>query len=259
VAASGRARRFLEAGYVRLADDESRTELLNLLSCLRTQYLGIADYESAIAAGKQIVTIMADTGIIARTKSHRDLGEALLLSGRREESLEEFRKAASVMDELPIEKQSSSLYRSDLAETYLYVVSRFTATRREDESLGVLKRVLPVAEALVRDNPANNQYRDTLFHVYRAAGTAFLGLGDLAAALDYEQKVLKLEPAPLSPTDVYDRALRLARTGSLEFLLGHREPGEADGAKLWRCSRRQRAVTSNGGLLISGTWQRWKP
>jgi tetratricopeptide (TPR) repeat protein len=40
VAASGKARPFLEAAYVRLADDESRTELLNLLSCLRTQYLG---------------------------------------------------------------------------------------------------------------------------------------------------------------------------------------------------------------------------
>jgi tetratricopeptide (TPR) repeat protein len=108
----------------------------------------------------------------------------------------------------------------------LYVVSGFTAARREVESVGVLKRILPVAEALVRDNPANSLYCDTLVRVYRAAATACLGLGDLAGALDYEQKVLKLEPAPLSPTDVYDRALRLARTGSLEFLLGHREPGQ---------------------------------
>ena len=223
LAASTKSRPFLEADYASLADDESRTALLNLLSCLRTQYAGAADYARAIAAGEQMVEIMKDTGVIARARASRDLGDTLLLAGRREESLTAFRKAVSIMDELPIEKQPSSLYRNELAGTYLYIVTDLTLARREDESAGILKRIVPVLEALVRDNPGNRLYRDTLVGAYRAAAPAFLGLGDLASSLDFEQKVLKLEPAPVSPGDAYNQGLRLARTASLELRLGHRE------------------------------------
>ena len=45
---SEKPRRALEADYARLGDDESRTELLDLLSCLRTQYAGAADYPAPL-------------------------------------------------------------------------------------------------------------------------------------------------------------------------------------------------------------------
>ena len=173
---------------------------------------------------------MKETGIIARTRSHCDLGDTLLRAGRREESLQAFRDAAAVMQELPIEEQPSSLYRNELAGTYLYLVAGFTAARREEESAALLKRVLPVVEGLVRDNPANNLYRDTLVRVYRAAAAAFAGLSDSGNSVDFEEKVLKLEPEPVSPGDSYRRGLRLARIASLELRLRH--PDTAQGR--WR-------------------------
>jgi len=227
LAASGKVRHSLEADYASLADDLSRTALLNLLSCIRTQYAGAADYDRAVAAGQQIVTIMAAAGVISRARASRDLGDTLLLSGRRQESLSAFRKAVSIVDELPLEKQPSSLYRNELAGTYLYIVDDLTLARREEESAVILKRILPVLEALARDNPENRLYRDTLVRAYRAAAPVLRSLGDLAGSLNCEQQVRKLEPAPVSPGNAYSRGLNLARTASLELRLGHRDSAQA--------------------------------
>ena len=240
---SEKPRHLFEAGYDQLGDDETRTELLNLLSCQRTQYAGAADYQHALAAANEIVDIMKPTGVIARTRAYRDLGDTLLHAGRREESLKAFRDAAVIMNERPIEKESSSLYRNESSGTYLYVVSGFTAARREEESAVLLKRVLPVAEALVQDNPANNLYRDTLVRVYRAAATAFAGLGDSVSSVDFEEKVLKLEPAPVFPGDSYQRGLRLARIASVELRLGHRESAQGR----WREALEMFQTAARGG------------
>jgi len=242
VATAEKVRPFLEADYAAHPDDESAlTELRNALLCLRIQYARVADYDRAIAAAGQVVEMAKRTGVISRATASRDFGDTLLLSGRREEGLAEFRRAASIMDESsnPIEKEPSSFYRNELASSFLSIATAFTAARREEESAVLLKRLLPVLETLVRDNPGNNSYRDTLLRADRAAALAFLGIGDLARSLDFEQKGLKLEPAPISTRvsthastqvsnrDACERALRLARTGSLQLRLGSRDIAQA--------------------------------
>jgi hypothetical protein len=78
---SEKPRRLLETTYRRLGDDESRTELLNLLSCLRTQHAGVVDFQNALAAAHEIVDIKKPTGVIARARAFRDLGIAFCSPG----------------------------------------------------------------------------------------------------------------------------------------------------------------------------------
>ncbi|WP_321472173.1 serine/threonine-protein kinase [uncultured Paludibaculum sp.] len=241
VAAAVKARPFLEADFTAHPQDESAlTELRNALLCLRTAYLRIADYEKAIAAARQVVAMTQRTGVISRAAANRDLGSALLLSGRRDEALATFRRALPILDETtappgagrsyPIEKEPSPYYRHELASSYLALVSEFTATRREEDAAAILTRILPVLDALVRDHPGNNLYRDTLLRAYRSAAAASLGLGEVARSLEFEQNGLKREPTPASPREVAERALRLARTGSLQLRLGSRDAANAS----WR-------------------------
>jgi hypothetical protein len=96
--------------------------------------------------------------------------------------------------------------------------------------LELLTRLMPTLENMVRSNPGNNLCRDILLRAYREAASTFLGLGDPTRSLEFERKGLNLEPAPRTPQDAADRALRLARTGSLQRRLGAREAGEND----WR-------------------------
>lgn len=241
VAAAAKARPFLEADFTAHPQDESAlTELRNALLCLRIEYLRVTDYEKAIAAARQVVAMTQRTGVISRTAANRDLGNALLLSGRRDEALAAFRRALPILDETtappgagrsyPIEKEPSPYYRHELASSYLALVSEFTAARREEEAAAILNRILPVLEALVRDNPGNNLYRDTLLRAYRSAAAASLGSGEVARALEFEQKGLRREPTPASAREAVDRALRLARMGSLQLRLGARDASNAS----WR-------------------------
>jgi len=242
VAASEKARVFLAADFAAHPDDESAlTELRNALLCLRTQYARIADYDRAITAARQVVEMTKSTGVISRTAANRDLGDTLLLSGRRPEALASFRRAVATMDDThtipgggqsyPIEKEPSSFYRNELASTFLSLVAAFTSARREEESAALLKRLVPVVENLARANPGNNLYRETLLRAYRSATAAFLGLGDLANSLDFEQKGLHLEPSSPTPgRAVYERAVRLTRAAFLQFRLGSRDAAQ----KTWR-------------------------
>lgn len=236
VAAAENALPSLEADYAAHPDDISaKIELRDARLCLRVEYLQAGKFDRAIAVARQVLEMMAPHGVINRATSNRDYGDTLLRSGRRQESLAAFHRAASILDESdtssanhvnPIQKEPSLLYRNQLALTFLSIANEFTAARREEESAAILKRLVPVLEAMLRDHPGNGLYRDTLFQVYRAAALAFLGLGDLARSLDFEQKALQLEqvPAsnPISAKDVCERALRLARTGSLQLRLGSR-------------------------------------
>jgi serine/threonine protein kinase/tetratricopeptide (TPR) repeat protein len=216
IAASETALPFVQADYDARPDDESRVELLNLLSCLRTQYAGAAEYERAVVAGAQIVEIMSHNGIISRARANRDYGDTLLLSGRRDASIEAFHRAVAVMNERPIEQEVSPLYRNELAGTFLYIATDLTAARREDESAALLKRIQPVMEDLVRKNPGNGLYLDTLLRIYRASAITYQAAGDAAKSLEFELLVVKLEPAPVLPGDLYERGIRLARIATLE-------------------------------------------
>jgi serine/threonine protein kinase/tetratricopeptide (TPR) repeat protein len=231
VTSAEKARPFLEADYKAHPDDESAmNELRNAISCLRVEYIRAAKYDRAVAAAQQIVEMMSQTGVISRSTANRDLGETLLLAGRRDEGLATFRRAASILDENPfkghvytLDKEPSPYFRNALALTLLSIATDFTAARREEESVVMFQRLRVVLEAMVRDNPGDNLYRDTLLRTYRAGALAFLGLGDLRESLDYEQKGLKLERSPASPSESFERALRLARAGSLQFRLGYHD------------------------------------
>ncbi|MFZ0589026.1 MAG: hypothetical protein WAM39_00955 [Bryobacteraceae bacterium] len=175
-------------------------ELRNALSCLRIEYTEVGDYNGAIAAAQQIIEMKKQTGVISRSTANRDLGDTLLRAGRREEGLAALRRAASILDEnllkgrsYTFDKEPSPYFRNELASRLLSIAAAFTAARPEEQSAVILKRLQPVLEAMVRDNPGNNPYRDTLLRTYRAAALAFRGLEDLAQSLDFEQKALKLE------------------------------------------------------------------
>ena len=92
---------------------------------------------------------------------------------------------------------------------------------RSEEGAVLCKRLLPALETLVRDNPGNNLYRNSLLRAYRLA---------VSSALDFEQKVLNLEPPTGSPAAWESHGLRSAHSGSLELRPGNREVA----LKIWR-------------------------
>lgn len=238
VAAAEKARPFLEADLAAHPDDESAlTELRNALLCLRTEYLRTADHERALAAARQVLAMTQRTGVISRVAANRDLGDTLLLSGRREEALAAFRLALPILDEntaapgagrsYPIEQEPSPYYRNELASSFLTLVAAFTNARREEEAAAILDRILPVLEAMVRDNPGNNLYRDTLVRAYHRAAAVFLSLGDMPKSLDFNRKSLRREQSPASPAEVYHRALHLAQSGALHLRLGSQQAAQS--------------------------------
>jgi len=237
VATAEKASRFLEADFAADPRDESSlTELRNALECLRVEYTQVADYDRAIAAAREVVEMTKSTGPISRGNAHRDLGETLLLSGRRKEALAALRDAVSNLDDSSnpihgnapaIESEKSPFVRNEMASCYISIASQFSAARREDESAALLNGLLGLIQALVRENPGNKAYSNTLIRAYRAAAQAALGLGDAARTLGFEREALKLESAPVSVIDAYARGSDLARTGSLQFRLGSRDAARA--------------------------------
>jgi tetratricopeptide (TPR) repeat protein len=212
LAESEKARRFLETDFAAHPDDESAlTELRNALLCLRVQYAEVKDYDRALAAARQVVEMTKNTGVISRSSASRDLGDTLLRCGRRDEALTAFRRAALILDETgsspgagksyPIEKEPSSFYRNALASSFLSLAAEFNTAHRDEESMAILKRLVPVLEAMVRDNPGNGLYRDTLLRTYRASSVSLLALGDLPGSRAFEQKAANLEHGyPLATT-----------------------------------------------------------
>lgn len=234
VAAAGKASRFPETDFAAHPKDESAlTELRNALESLRVEYTHVADYDRAIAAARQAVEVTKSTGLISRGSATRDLGETLLRSGRRTEGLATLRDAVSILDDsypinVPaIERAKSPFVRNEMVLCYLSIASQFSAARREDESAALLNRLLSLIRGLVRENPGNKAYSNTLIRAYRAAAQTALGLGDAARSLDFERKALKLQSAPVSVMDAYARGSALARTGSLQFRLGSPDAARA--------------------------------
>ena len=257
--ASEKALPFLEADYAAHRDDStSAYALSSALFYLRNQYTKAGDYDRGIAAARRIVEIAEHTSRTNRDEYSWDrnlesslvnLSYTLLGSGRREESLTIARRAVSVLDLHPIEQEKSLLRRFETADDYLYLVEEFNIQRRQEEAAVLCKRVLPVLEALRHDSPDDNRYRDTLLRAYRLASPVFLNLGDLASALDFENKALKLEPPANSPDAMHHRALRMAHAGSLEMRLGHQEVA----MQIWReaLALFQRAISESKTLWSS--------
>jgi tetratricopeptide (TPR) repeat protein len=233
IAASEKALPFLEADYAAHLDDiTTESALWGALFSLRNQYTRAGDYDRGIAAARRCVEIAELTGSSSRDEYSRNrhlaaslinLQGTLRRSGRRDEALAIAHRAVSVLDRHPIEQEKSPARRSETAVDYLYLVEDLNFLRRQEEGAIVCRRVLPVLEALYRDSPDNNRHRDSLVRGYHLASPIFLNLGDLAGALDVENKALKLEPPAKSPAEVENRALRVAHAGSLELRLGHRE------------------------------------
>ncbi|MGJ5820241.1 protein kinase domain-containing protein [Paludibaculum fermentans] len=241
VAAAEKALPFLAADFKAHPDDESAlTELRNALLCLRVECLRSAEYERALAAARQVLGMTQRTGVVSRVAANRDLGETLLLSGRRDEGLAALRRALPILDEnstppgagrsYPIEQEPSPYYRNELASSYLALAAAFSTARAEEDAAVILKRIVPVLETMARDNPGNRLYRDTLLRAYRRAASVALSLGDPAQALAFEQKALSRAESPVTASDIYDRAARLTRIGSLQVRLGLREAGQGS----WR-------------------------
>jgi serine/threonine protein kinase/tetratricopeptide (TPR) repeat protein len=224
VAAAEKVRPFLEGDRVAHPEDNTtQIELRALLEDLRVQYAHAGDYDRALAAARELVEIVKATGELSRASARTGLGETLLLTGHREEAIRVFREAAAVLDERAIEAYPSSYYRNVVAAAFLNSAVGFATARREEDCAALVNRLLPILEALVRESPGNNLYRDTLLRAYHIAGAAFLGLGNLPGSLDFEQKVLHLQAGPESTGDAYQRALQLMRIASLELALGRSE------------------------------------
>ncbi len=223
VAAGEKVRPFLEGDRsAHPEDNTTQLELRALLEDLLVQYAHAADYDRAVAAAREVVEIVNQTGELSQASARTNLGQTLLLAGHREEAIPAFREAVAILDPA-VEKYVTPFYRNAVVSGYLDIAEGFTAARREEDSAALLRRLLPILEALVHDDPGNNLYRNTLLQGYQAAGKAFRGLGDLAGSLDFEEKSLKLQPAPASLDDRYQRAVQLARIASLEVVLGHGE------------------------------------
>ena len=233
IAVSDKILPFLEADYAAHRDDLSSAEQLwNVLFYLRGGYTNSGDYERGIAAGRRCVEIAEQIGaghLGDYSRSHflaaslLNLGGTFEDSGRREESLASLRKSVSVFDQHPIEKEPSALIRYEMARDSLYIVGLFDHLWRPEEAVVLCKRLLPVIEGMVRDDPGNKLYGNELLRAYRLASPAFVAQGDLAGALDFEQKAIKLEPPANSPSKLESDALNLAHTGSLQLQLGRRD------------------------------------
>ncbi len=190
VSTAEKARPYLEGDYADHPDDESaRTELRNALLCLRVEYARTGNSSRALSAAQQIVEMTKETGVISRSTANRDLGESLLLAGRREEGIAALRRAASILDQSFLEgryytfdQEPSPYFRNELASTFLSIVAAFPSPEREEQSALVTKRVVPVLQALVRSNPGNNLYRNTLTRAYHAGSVAFPAQGGRAIA-----------------------------------------------------------------------------
>jgi serine/threonine protein kinase/tetratricopeptide (TPR) repeat protein len=238
VDASEKALRLVNAHYAaRPTSQAARSERWNVLFHLLSQYPAVREYDRAVEAGRQMVEIAEvspNLGPFWRdqflSQSLRDLALTLFRCGQRDESLATFQRAISVLDRHPMETDPSRGYRARSANNYLFLAQFLLLSRQEEESLAIARRVAAVLEPMTREDPTNTLYRDTLLRAYRAAAVAALGMGDLAAALDFEHQVLQREPAPVSPLDFHQRALRLVRIGSIEVRLGHGEKGR----RLWR-------------------------
>jgi serine/threonine protein kinase len=234
VAASEKALALVEANYAAHPNNQTaRGERWNVLFHLLSQYPAVGEYDRAVAAGRQMVEmaeVSPNLGPFWRdqflAQSLRDYGLVLFRCGRREESIATFRRAISLLDRHPIETEPSLVYRAKTADNYLYLVDFLITSRQEEESAAIARRVAAAFETTVHENPANTLARDTLLRAYRGGATALVGMGDLAGALDFEQKVLQREPAPASPVDFYNRAVRLARIGSIQAHLGQAEKGK---------------------------------
>lgn len=238
VEASEKALRLVNAHYAAHPNNQTaRAERWNVLFHLLSQYPAVRQYDQAVAAGRQMVEIAEvspNLGPFWRdqflAQSLRDLALTLFRCGRREESLATFQRAISVLDRHPMETEPSRGYRARSATNYLYLAQFLLLSRQEEESLSIARRVAAVLEPMTREDPASTLNRDTLLRAYRAAAEAALGMGNLAVALDFEQKVLDREPPPASPLQHYQRALRLVRIGSIQVHLGHAGKGK----DIWR-------------------------
>ena len=232
---------FLEADYAAHRDNTTTgIQLWNALVYLRNFYVGQGDYEKGIAAARQSVEIARQfsSGQVGDFSwawllgaSAINLGRTLYRTGHWRDSLSTLRDLQKVQEErFPMEKAQSPSERRRMADGYLYFVEDFDVLRRPEEGVVFLKRVIPVLESLVRDNPGNDLYRDTMLRGYLLAYSTALSLGDVTGALDLRRKYLNLQPPPSTPDGLINRALYLATTGSLELRLGNREAA----TRIWR-------------------------
>ena len=270
LAANQKALPFLEADYAAHPDDQAAIkELLDVLNKIRVEYVSTGDYDRAIAAARRRVAIAehaasahpaeyASTSRLSGSLYH--LGLTLRGSGRRDESLSNLRKAVSVLDQHPIERESSPALRRDMAELALSIADDLIELRRPEEGASVCKRLTPVLEALAHNDRGNDLFRSTLVRLYRISSSAFLGLGDIASARDCKQKELQSEAAPRWPRNLLDRAGKLAVLGSLDLRLGRREDALTawrgaldmferaahDSEKLWTTDKNRSALQTHG-------------
>ena len=202
VAEAEKGRPFLESDHAAHPEDNTtQLELRALLERLRVEYLHAADFERSLAAAREVVDIVRQTGELSRARALTALADTLLRMGRREEALNTFREASAVLDRLQVATFPSLYYRSETVAGYLGIVEGLTSGRREEDAAPLLNRLTPVIEALVRDYPGNGLYRNTLVRAYRAASEAHSGMGDAEGALEFTRKAQMLAIKGAGPED----------------------------------------------------------
>ena len=215
----------------------------NTLVNLRNIYVNAGDYDKAADAARRGVAIAAKltelqpgdfNRIALLALSYTNLASALRSGGKREESLANYRRIASVLDAKPIETLGTPTVKRDWANHYLFAVRGLLLWDEPRESLPICRRVLPVFELLHQGAPGNETYRADLVAAYRLAESTFLESGMMAEALEISRKILQTEDANPRRDFTFwlNQGFTQAKIGSLQAIAGDSAAAQAS----WRAA-----------------------
>ena len=215
--------------------------LWNALLTVRNCYISLGDFGHAVDIARRGVDIAekltalqpGDYNRIALVSlSYTNLGSALRSAGRREESLANYRRTATVLDGKPIESLDTGPVKRDWADHYLYAARGLVLWGEPRDAVAVCRRVIPVLESLHRADPKNEAYRAELVSAYRAAESAFIDSGMVGDALQTSQKILEVENANPRHDAAFwlSQGLTQAKIGSLQSRDGDAAAAQAS----WR-------------------------
>jgi serine/threonine protein kinase len=217
--------------------------LWSTLLALRNCYLSLGDFDRAVETARRGVDVAEKMAarqpgdfnrIGLLSLSYVNLGSSLRSASRRDDSLANYRRAATVLDAKPMEKLETAPLKNDAADHYIYAIRGLNLGGEPQEAVALGRRVIPLLESLHAAEPKNETYRAELVNAYGAQQLALLGGGMLAEALQNSRRLLELQGAnPRRDTAFwFEQAITQAKIGSLAA-----RTGDATGAQnSWRSS-----------------------
>jgi tetratricopeptide (TPR) repeat protein len=134
--------------------------------------------------------------------AHGHVGDALLLSARGEEALEEFRKQVDLMRKVVLAKPLDLRAQRNLATSYERVGRALLALGRTDEAVDAQEADVRIAQEVAASDPANvgrqadlSSSYEMYFQALRAAGRAEQANDVLEKLVSIREKVARADPA----------------------------------------------------------------